>query len=64
MSSTPNPKVEPLLTIPEVAEICRVNEKTIRRWIQASDLVAIKLGAQWRIDPQDLRHFLRKRSTG
>jgi len=64
MSNSSNRKIEPLLTIPEVAGICRVNEKTIRRWIKADDLAAIKLGTQWRIAQKDLNHFLRERWTG
>jgi excisionase family DNA binding protein len=55
---------EPLLTIPGVADICRVSEKTIRRWINAGELPAIKLGAQWRVAPRDLSAFLRERRHG
>ncbi len=49
----------PLLTIPDVADFCRVSTKTVRRWIKADDLVAIKLGNQWRIAPNDLDRFIR-----
>jgi excisionase family DNA binding protein len=49
----------PLLIIPDVADICRVSTKTVRRWIAAGDLVAIRLGNQWRIAPADLDRFIR-----
>ena len=52
-------ELTPLLTIPDVAEFCRVSTKTVRRWIAASDLAAIKLGTQWRITPEDLNRFIR-----
>lgn len=59
--STPLPAPERLLTIPEAAELLRVSEKTIRRWISRADLPAAKLGMQWRIRPRDLEHFVRDR---
>jgi len=51
----------PLLTISDVADHCQVCEKTVRRWIDAKELSAAKLGAQWRIDVKDLKLFLRDR---
>lgn len=54
---------ETLLTIEDVANLCRVSEKTVRRWIDAGDLAAAKLGAQWRIRPRDLELFIRERVT-
>ena len=51
--------LSPLLTIPDVADYCRVSTKTVRRWISANDLVAIRLGNQWRIAPDDLDRFIR-----
>jgi excisionase family DNA binding protein len=50
----------PLLTIRDVAAICRVSEKTVRRWIEARDLRAARLGVQWRIRPRDLDLFIRE----
>ena len=52
-------ELTPLLTIPDVADICRVSTKTVRRWITAGDLVAIRLGGQWRIAANDLDRFIR-----
>jgi excisionase family DNA binding protein len=52
---------ERLLTIEDVAALCRVSEKTVRRWVKTSTLPAAKLGAQWRIRPRDLEMFIRER---
>lgn len=50
-----------LFTIPEVAAVVQVSEKTVRRWIAAGELPAAKLGNQWRIRPRDLDEFVRDR---
>ena len=52
-----------LLTIPDVAEFCRVSERTVRRWIKAGELPAIRLGRQWRIAKKDLERFLSDHRT-
>lgn len=52
---------EPMLDIIDVAEACRVSEKTVRRWIKAGDLPAALLGNQWRIFPRDLSSFVLER---
>jgi excisionase family DNA binding protein len=48
----------PLLTIHEVADLLKVKEATIRAWIQANDLRAIKFGREWRVARKDLEAFL------
>jgi excisionase family DNA binding protein len=53
--------IENLLTIKDVAAICGVSVKTVRRWIAASELPAARLGNQWRIRPKDLQHFIQER---
>ena len=58
MANKPKHFAEPMLDIVDVAETCRVSEKTVRRWIQAGDLPAARLGNQWRIFPSDLRNFV------
>jgi excisionase family DNA binding protein len=52
---------EQLLTIDDVAALCRVSTKTVRRWIKTRELTAAKLGAQWRIRPRDLDLFIHER---
>ena len=47
-----------MLSIRAVADHLDVSIKTIRRWIDRGDLLAFKLGGQWRIDPDDLERFL------
>jgi excisionase family DNA binding protein len=48
------PAPEKLLTINDVAALCQVSSKTVRRWITAGELPAAQLGNQWRIRPADL----------
>ncbi len=63
MLNKPTHKPEPMLDIVDVAEACRVSEKTVRRWIQAGDLPAARLGNQWRIFPRDLKSFVLERMS-
>ena len=58
--SDPPPR---LLTIKEVASLLQVSDKTVRRLIEREELPAMKLGAQWRIDPRDLDRALHDRRT-
>jgi excisionase family DNA binding protein len=58
MPAKPTHKLAPMLDITDVAETCRVSEKTVRRWIKAGDLPAARLGNQWRIFPRDLNTFV------
>jgi len=46
------------LTIAEVAESLNVSTRTVRRWIDAGDLVVHRVGAIVRIAEPDLRAFL------
>jgi len=57
-------RIEPLLTITEVAEACQVSERTVRRWLKSGDLVGHLLGRQWRITPTDYETFLKLRRMG
>lgn len=50
-----------MLTIPQTADHLQVSTKTARRWIEAGDLVAHRLGRQWRISNADLQIFIRTR---
>jgi excisionase family DNA binding protein len=61
MTSTPPKAPERLLTIPDVADLLQVSEKTVRRLIDSRELAAAKLGAQWRIRPRDLDDYFRDR---
>ncbi|NDR57913.1 helix-turn-helix domain-containing protein [Aliiruegeria sabulilitoris] len=54
MSNNPNH----LLSIAETAKFLGVSEKTVRRKIAAEDLRASRVGAQWRIRPEDIEAYL------
>ena len=53
-----------LNTLSEVADRLQVSSKTIRRWIEAGDLVAHRFGRQLRISEADLQAFIRMRREG
>jgi excisionase family DNA binding protein len=55
------PAPEQLLTINDVAALCQVSSKTVRRWIKTRELTAAKLGAQWRIRPRNVDLFIHER---
>jgi excisionase family DNA binding protein len=50
---------EKMLTVEEVAERMRVNEKTVRNWIASGELPAFPIGKRgYRISESDLRIFV------
>jgi excisionase family DNA binding protein len=49
---------EPFLTVAEVAEILRLNPQTVRNWIDAGSLPAIRVGRRVRIKRADLDRIL------
>ena len=51
--------IDKLLTIREVAEILRVSERSVNRYIEYGKLKASKIG-QWRIKQSDLDKFLER----
>ena len=62
--TTTEETTKPLLTVSEVAEVCRVSPRTVRRWIERGELPAHRLGRQLRISEKDLKIFLRDRWSG
>lgn len=48
----------PLLTVHEVADLVKVKESTVRQWINANELRAIKFGKEWRVAHKDLEAYL------
>lgn len=52
--------VRPLLTTAEVGEMLSLRPRTIASLIVRGDLPAIRLGGQWRIDPDELEVALRQ----
>lgn len=52
-----------LLTVAEVATHLRVSTMTVRRWIDAGDLPAVKVGRQRRVAVDDLNAYLQAAGT-
>ncbi len=48
----------PLMTVHEVADMLKVKESTVRQWVRAGELRAIKFGKEWRVAYKDLEHYL------
>jgi len=55
-------RIEKLLTIEEVADILRVSNRTIVRYIESGKLKASKIGV-WRIKESDVHLFLEETSN-
>lgn len=53
-----------LHSVDQIAEYLGVSTKTVRRWIQARQLTAIRAGRQWRVTSEDLSSFLEQRRRG
>lgn len=50
-------------TVHEVADLLKVNEATVRRWIRDGELRAIDIGKGWRIADADLVAFFHSHET-
>ena len=50
-------------TVKDVADLLKVSEVTVRRWIKDGELRAIDIGKGWRIGPGDLDTFLECHAT-
>lgn len=55
MIDLPFPRNATYLSVKEVAALFRISPKTVRRWIKADTLPAIRLGRDWRIARADLK---------
>ena len=49
---------ESFLTVAEVAELLRLNQQTVRNWIDAGSLPAVRVGRRVRIKKSDLDRIL------
>lgn len=47
-----------LLTLPEVAELLSVAERTVYLWAQQGRIPAFKLGSSWRFNQSDIEYWL------
>lgn len=50
-------------TVKDVADLLKVSEVTVRRWIKDGELRAIDIGKGWRIGSGDLDAFLEDHAT-
>ena len=63
MASSPYLSKRQNFSVKEVAELLGRHPKTIRRWIRAHELRAMKLGRDWLIGREDLKRFLKERQN-
>jgi excisionase family DNA binding protein len=47
-----------LLTIKEIADVCQLSEKAVRRAIDDGELVAVKLRSRLRVTPEDFEAWI------
>jgi len=50
--------MQSFLTPEEVADKLNVPERTIIRWLRTGYMPGVKLGKEWRIDPEELEKFI------
>ena len=54
---------KPFLTTQEIAELLKVREQTVRKWIHQQELRAVKLGREFRVAAKDLESFVNEHAT-
>jgi len=54
---------EQFLTLKETAEYFRVQPLTVRRWVLAGKIPAIKVEGQWRFIPQEIANWAKQGSN-
>lgn len=52
-----------ILTLPEVAQLLKVAEKTVYTMAQKSQLPAFKVGGQWRFRRVDIDHWIEEQKV-
>jgi excisionase family DNA binding protein len=63
MALEPSNLEESYLTVAEVAELLKLNQQTVRNWIDQGSLPALRVGRRVRIRRSDLERLLREGST-
>src|SRR6267154_4125168 len=58
MSLEPGSAEESFLTVAEVAELLKLNQQTVRNWIEQGSLPALKVGRRVRIKRSDFDRLL------
>jgi excisionase family DNA binding protein len=64
MTPEPGNAEESFLTVAEVAELLKLNQQTVRNWIDQGSLPALRVGRRVRIRRSDFDHLLEERYTG
>ena len=59
------PSLRPMgLIYPEIAELLRVSERTVRTWVQAEGLPCVRVGRAVRFRPEAVSAWLAEREDG
>ena len=53
-----------MLTIAEVSDLLGFHEVTLRNWVRAGKLPAVRVAGQWRFDPAELAGWVEARKMG
>jgi excisionase family DNA binding protein len=52
--------IDQIMTVREVAEYLKVNERTVYRMASAKKIPAFKIGASWRFKGEEIEHWIEK----
>lgn len=63
MSTDPGNSDDTFLTVAEVAELLKLNQQTVRNWIDQGSLPAVRVGRRVRIRRTDLERVLDEGAT-
>lgn len=53
-----------MLTPSDIADKLNIHPNTVRDYLKAGILPAVKLGRVWRVEEKDLNNWIEKRKTG
>jgi len=54
---------KPFFTTHEIAELLKMSEATVRGWIHAGELRAVRFGREFRVAAKDLEAFVNAHAT-
>src|SRR5437763_16786324 len=49
ISSSPDRRDDPWLTVPQVSEELKIHPATVRAWVKSGRLAAVRVGRTWRV---------------
>ncbi|MGH2869067.1 MAG: helix-turn-helix domain-containing protein [Solirubrobacteraceae bacterium] len=55
---------EEFLTVAEIANVLKLNQQTVRNWIDAGELPAVRVGRRVRVKRSDFDRFVEQGYTG